>query len=166
MTPKTRNTASSLSHLGRSGEARMVDVSAKLPTQRYAKALALLIFPAGVLRKALREDAPKGGVIGTARLAGIQAAKRTAELIPLCHSLPLARVSLDFRVAGSGRLEISCEAWAEAKTGVEMEALTGVSVAALTVYDMCKALTKAIRIERIHLVEKRGGKSGTYRVAR
>lgn len=155
-----------LSHLNRKGESHMVDVGGKLPTRRYAKAEAQVVFPAGILSKVMRGDGPKGGVLGPAKIAGIQAAKRTAELIPLCHALPLDRVELHFRVASATRLEIHCEAWTEAKTGVEMEALTGVTVAALTVYDMSKALTKSIRLENIRLLEKRGGKSGPYRAGR
>lgn len=145
----------------------MVPVGEKPATKRYAKALAAVVFPQGILRRAMSPGGGrKGGILEPARLAGIQAAKRTADLIPLCHPLPIDQISLHFRVAGAARLEISCEVWAEAKTGVEMEALTGASVAALTVYDMSKALTKAIRIEGIRLLEKRGGKSGVYRAAR
>lgn len=140
----------------------MVNVSEKTSTTRHAKARALVVFPKGVWKKVEQGNGPKGGIFEPARIAGIQAAKRTWELIPLCHSLALEHVKIEFENAGPDRLAIFCETQTSAKTGVEMEALTGASVAALTVYDMCKALDKGIQIERIQLLEKSGGKSGKY----
>lgn len=160
--PSRSTKLSRLSHVDRKGDAQMVHVGGKPVTARYAKARALLEFPPGTLRRILRAGGPKGGVLGPARLAGIQAAKKTADWIPLCHALPLDRVALHFEVAGPACLQIICEVWAEAKTGVEMEALTGVTAAALTVYDMSKAVSKALSFQDIRLIEKRGGKSGDY----
>ena len=141
----------------------MVDVSAKETTLRRARARARVAFPPKVLAKVLKGEAPKGGVFGPSRLAGILAAKRTADLIPLCHPIALEHVAVDFRVRGPALLEIGCETKARGRTGVEMEALTGAAVAALTMYDMCKALARGIRIQDVALLEKSGGRSGDYR---
>lgn len=151
---------SKLSHYNDSGEARMVDVGAKTVTQRTAKAHAFVRMSAEVLA-ALPQN-PKGDPLGVARIAGILAAKRTAELIPLCHSLPLSHVDLDFTVEAGG-VRITATAATSAQTGVEMEALTAASVAALTIYDMTKALDKRIEVQDIYLLEKTGGKSGDFR---
>jgi cyclic pyranopterin phosphate synthase len=148
-----------LSHYDRSGQAHMVDVSAKLPTRREAEASAFVAMRPAVL-KALRNN-PKGDPLEVSRLAGIMAAKRTAELIPLCHPLPLAQIDVQLRLCENG-VAISSKAITTAVTGVEMEALVAASVAALTVYDMCKALDKSIAIRDIVLERKTGGKSGTY----
>ena len=151
-----------LSHYGADGTARMVDVSAKAPTRREAEAEAFVELSAAVLA-ALPQN-PKGNPLEVARFAGIQAGKRTSELIPMCHPLPLTFLNVEAEVADKGVM-IRAVAATNANTGVEMEALTAVSVAALTVYDMCKALDKGIAIRHIQLVRKTGGKSGDYRRA-
>ncbi|HJT71823.1 MAG TPA: cyclic pyranopterin monophosphate synthase MoaC [Terriglobales bacterium] len=151
--------AAKLSHYDRSGRARMVDVSAKSPTVREARASALVVMTPTVLGALSRN--PKGDPLETARLAGIMAAKKTAELIPLCHPLPLSHIDVELRQCENG-IAISSLAKTTAETGAEMEALVAASVAALTVYDMCKALDKGIEIREIVLVKKSGGKSGDY----
>ncbi len=143
-----------LNHLDEQGRASMVDVSAKPTVRRRAVARATLVAKAGTLDRVLDADLPKGDALAAARLAGILAAKRTDELIPLCHGLPLDHVEVTFRRAGPDRLEVTAAALTAARTGVEMEALTAVSIAALTLYDMAKAIDKAMRIEAVHLVEK------------
>lgn len=140
----------------------MVDVGDKAITRRRAVACATIEFPDGVMQKLLEEGAPKGSVTGVARIAGIQATKRTSELIPLCHAIPLSDVVIDFAVCGPNALQVTCAAQADAKTGVEMEALTGATVAALTIYDMCKALSRGIRIRDVVLLEKSGGRKGPW----
>ncbi|MEX1024973.1 MAG: cyclic pyranopterin monophosphate synthase MoaC [Planctomycetota bacterium] len=142
--------------------ARMVDVGGKASTRRTAKARALLRFPSGVLTRLLAAGGPKGPVQEVARTAGILAAKRTGDLIPLCHPLALDFVDVSFRALDEERLEVAAEARTDGRTGVEMEALTAASVAALTVYDMAKALDKGIVIEELALVSKTGGKSGDW----
>ena len=155
---------SKLSHLNRRGEARMVDVSAKAATEREAVAEGRVIMTAKTLDLVLSGDAKKGDVLGAARIAGIMAAKRTHELIPLCHPLPVSKIAVDIepdhKLPG---LTVRATVKVTGQTGVEMEALTAVSVACLTVYDMVKAAERGMRIEGIRLVEKRGGKSGHYR---
>jgi cyclic pyranopterin phosphate synthase len=155
-----------LTHLGRRGEARMVDVSAKADTERTAVAEGRVVMTRKTLDLVLKGDAKKGDVLGAARIAGIMAAKRTHELIPLCHPLALSKVEIeitpDAKLPG---FTVRATAKLTGKTGVEMEALTAVSVACLTIYDMVKAAERGMRIEGLHLVEKRGGKSGTYRAA-
>jgi cyclic pyranopterin phosphate synthase len=142
----------------------MVDVSGKAETPREAVARAVLTMKPATLRAVRRGNAPKGDVLGVARTAGILAAKRTADLIPLCHPLRLTRVDVRFGERGRpGELTVEARVRTVDKTGVEMEALTAVSVAALTVYDMVKALEKGVTIRRVQLVEKRGGKSGHWR---
>ena len=153
------------SHLNESGEAHMVDVSDKWETDRVAIAQSRVVLGAAVLNKVLSKDIAKGDLIATARIAGIQAAKRCSELIPLCHPLPLSKVTIDIEQFADGEkvgLEITAACKTHGKTGVEMEALTAASIAALTVYDMCKALDKGIVIEAIKLLEKQGGKSGHW----
>jgi cyclic pyranopterin monophosphate synthase len=152
-----------LSHYDRKGQARMVDVSAKSASRREAEASAFVLLKPEVL-KALPKN-PKGDPLEVARLAGIMAAKRTAELIPLCHPLPLSHIDVTMRLCENG-VAITSQVATTAATGVEMEALTAVSVAALTVYDMCKALDKGIEIQSIALERKTGGKSGDYARAR
>ena len=152
-----------LSHIGADGAARMVDVSAKPVTAREACASAILDMKAAVLDALMAGSLPKGDALATARVAGILAAKRTGEWIPLCHSLPMEWVSIDFARVDRGRLRIECRTKTAARTGVEMEALTGVAMAALTLYDMAKAADKSIVIGPIQLERKTGGKSGTYR---
>jgi len=153
-----------LTHLGARGEAHMVDVSAKPATERIAVAEGRVVMTAKTLDLVRRGDAKKGDVLGTARIAGIMAAKRTHELIPLCHPLALSQVEVD--VTPDAKLpgvKVKARVKVSGKTGVEMEALTAVSVACLTIYDMVKAVERGMRIEGIRLVEKRGGRSGHYR---
>lgn len=149
-----------LSHYDRAGRARMVDVSGKAATRREAEASAFVAIKPEVL--AAFPKNPKGDPLETARIAGIMAAKRTAELIPLCHPLPLAHVDVELRVCENG-VAITAKAATTAETGVEMEALVAASIAALTVYDMCKAADKSIEIREVVLERKSGGKSGEYR---
>jgi cyclic pyranopterin monophosphate synthase len=151
-----------LSHYDSSGRASMVDVSEKKATKREAEASAMVLMSKTVL-KALPQN-PKGDPLEVARIAGIQAAKRTSELIPMCHPLPLSHVDVDIRVCENG-VSITSRVTTMAETGVEMEALVAASVAALTVYDMCKALDKGIEIREVVLQKKSGGKSGDYRRA-
>ncbi len=153
-----------LTHLDSSGRARMVDVGEKPATERRAVACAVVRVTPATAAAVHDGDAPKGDVLGTARIAGIQAAKRTAELIPLCHPLALSFVGVEASVdPASGRIELTAEARTTGPTGVEMEALTAASVAALTVYDMVKGLERGAVIERVALVEKSGGRSGEWR---
>jgi len=149
-----------LSHYDSAGHASMVDVSGKAPTHREAEASAFVAISAAVL-KALPRN-PKGNPLEVARIAGITAAKRTAELIPMCHPLPLSFIDVTTEVCENG-VQVYSRATTTAQTGVEMEALVAASVAALTVYDMCKALDKSIAIREIVLERKSGGKSGEYR---
>jgi cyclic pyranopterin phosphate synthase len=143
----------------------MVDVTDKGATERIAVAEGRVIMRKETLDMVLQGNALKGDVLGAARLAGIMAAKRTAELIPLCHALPLTKIAVDFAPdEASHSVAITAEAKTVAQTGVEMEALTAVSVAALTLYDMLKAVDKSMRIDGIRLLEKTGGKSGRYKV--
>ncbi|MBI1963893.1 MAG: cyclic pyranopterin monophosphate synthase MoaC [Candidatus Rokubacteria bacterium] len=152
-----------LTHLSPEGAARMVDVSDKRETVREAVARALVRMRPATLRLVRRGDAPKGDVLGAARLAGIMAAKRTPQLIPLCHPLRITGVDVSFRDdVRRGELAIEARVRTVDKTGVEMEALTAAAVAALTVYDMVKAVEKGVTIARIQLVEKSGGKSGRW----
>lgn len=152
-----------LSHISETGEARMVDVSGKPDTQREARAEGRIVMARETLDLILRGDAQKGDVIGTARLAGIMAAKRTSDLIPLCHPLMLAKVEVEIAPDPSlPGLHVVCIVKVSGQTGVEMEALTGVSVACLTVYDMAKAADRGMRIENIRLLAKSGGRSGDW----
>lgn len=156
--------AFSLSHLDAQGQAQMVDVSAKAQTVRRAVAEGQVRMLKETFDAIAAGNAPKGDVLGTAKLAGIMAAKQTAQLIPLCHPLPLQKVEVQlFPDADLPGYRIRAEVKTKAETGVEMEALTAVSVAALTLYDMAKALEKTIQIEQIRLVSKSGGKSGDWR---
>src|SRR5271170_257246 len=150
-----------LSHYGKRGEVSMVDVSAKSVTTRTAVAHAFVSMTPKVLRAIRGLKNPKGNPLEVARIAGIAAAKRTAEWIPLCHPLPLTHIDVTPCLCKDG-IEIRSRVTATAQTGVEMEALVAVSCAALTVYDMCKALDKGIEITRVHLLKKSGGKSGDY----
>ena len=153
---------SSLSHFDESGASRMVDVGAKPETQRVARASAVVRMQPATLALIRDRQLAKGDVLEVARLAGIMAAKKTADLIPLCHPLPLTSVKLDFSFPSADTVWIEATAKVFARTGVEMEALTAVSVAALTVYDMCKAADRGMTIERVRLEEKDGGKSGHF----
>lgn len=156
---------SKFSHLNASGEAHMVDVSAKEDTARLATASARIVLGETVLNQIHNQTIAKGDLLATARIAGIQGAKKCSELIPLCHPLPLSKVSIDisdFSADGKVGLEVIASCTTTGKTGVEMEALTAASIAALTIYDMCKALDKGIVIQTIQLLEKQGGKSGHW----
>jgi cyclic pyranopterin monophosphate synthase len=155
-----------LSHLDDQGRARMVDVGAKPVTERECVARGALRMRAETLARIVAGDVGKGDVLATARIAGIQAAKRTPEWIPLAHVIPLDGVEVHFtpgaEAGGEARLEVEARVRAQARTGVEMEALVAVSAAALTVYDMCKAVDRGMSIEAVRLVSKRGGKSGSW----
>jgi cyclic pyranopterin monophosphate synthase len=153
---------SELTHFDEQGASRMVDVSAKPETQRLARASARLRMAPATLRLIRDKAVAKGDVREVARLAGIMAAKKTSDMIPLCHPLPLTSLTVDFAFEGDELLQITATAQVFARTGVEMEALTAASVAALTVYDMCKAVDRGMVIEQIRLEEKSGGKSGTF----
>ena len=154
---------SELTHFDEHGASRMVDTSTKEVTLRQATASALVRMAPETAALIRDRRVAKGDVLEVARLAGIMAAKRTGELIPLCHPLPLTGVTLDFAFEGDSLLRIEATARVVGRTGVEMEALTAVSVAALTVYDMCKSVDRGMAIERIRLEEKSGGRSGTFR---
>jgi cyclic pyranopterin phosphate synthase len=162
--PSTVTPLSKLSHIAASGEARMVDVSGKDDTARVALAEGCVVMAAQTLALILSGDAKKGDVLGAARIAGIMAAKRTHELIPLCHPLLLTKVSVDIAPDNAlPGLRVRAEVKTRGQTGVEMEALTAVSVACLTIYDMAKAADRGMRIEGVRLLEKSGGKSGDWR---
>lgn len=164
MARKSSKDQPALTHIDTKGEARMVDVSAKSETERIAVAEGRVVMSKATLDLIVSGNAKKGDVLGTARIAGIMAAKRTSDLIPLCHPLALSKVTVD--ITPDKKLP-GCIVQATVKvtgpTGVEMEALTAVSVACLTIYDMIKAAERGARIEGIHLLEKKGGKSGHYR---
>jgi cyclic pyranopterin phosphate synthase len=151
-----------LTHLAKGGEARMVDVSAKAATGRVAIAEGRVLMAPATLDLVLAGNAKKGDVLGAARIAGIMAAKKTHELIPLCHPLPITQVAVDIAPDKTG-LAVRATVRVTGQTGVEMEALMAVSVACLTIYDMVKAVERSMRIEGIRLIEKSGGKSGRYR---
>lgn len=151
-----------LTHFDEDGSSRMVDVGSKPITARMARAMASISMQPSTLDLIRDRQLSKGDVLGVSRLAAIMAAKRTDELIPLCHSLPLTSVEIRFSFNGDSILEIETQVETQAQTGVEMEALTAASVAALTVYDMCKAVDRGMMIENVSLLEKTGGKSGHY----
>ncbi|HQW19952.1 MAG TPA: cyclic pyranopterin monophosphate synthase MoaC [Rhodocyclaceae bacterium] len=157
---------SPLTHFDTAGQAHMVDVGEKAETRRVARAVGSILMQPETLLLIQSGSAKKGDVLGIARIAAIQATKRTADLIPLCHPLALTRVAVEFCI-DSAQQKIDCEVTAESfgRTGVEMEALTAVSIGLLTIYDMCKAVDRGMRIGEIRLVEKSGGKSGHWRGA-
>ncbi len=161
---RTPSPTEKLTHLAKTGEARMVDVSAKSPTEREAIAEARIVMTSATLDIVLKGDSKKGDVMGAARIAGIMAAKRTHNLIPLCHPLAISRVVIDiapdWHMPG---LVVTASVKVNGPTGVEMEALTAAAVACLTIYDMVKAVERSMHIEGIRLLEKSGGKSGHYR---
>jgi cyclic pyranopterin phosphate synthase len=161
-TQRPPDDAEGLTHVDAQGRARMVDVSAKPPTLRVARAAATVRLTAAVRAQLWSGQLPKGEALGVARLAGIQAAKETARLIPLCHALPLSHVGVDFEDDGADGLRITAEARTVAATGVEMEAMTAAAVAALTVYDMVKGVCRGAAIERVELLHKSGGRSGAW----
>ena len=153
-----------LTHIDRSGNASMVDVSAKPDTERIAVAVGSVAMQPETLRLVENNAFDKGDVLAVARIAGIMGAKQTSNLIPLCHPLPLSRIAVDFDLdTDTSAVRITAEAKTTGKTGVEMEALTAVSVAALTIYDMCKAVDRGMRIEGVRLTRKSGGQSGDFR---
>jgi cyclic pyranopterin phosphate synthase len=155
--------AKKLTHFDAAGRALMVDVAEKAVTHRVARASGRIAMLPATLKQIATGSAKKGDVLGVARIAAIQAAKRTADLIPLCHPIPLTKVTVDFTLATKAPA-VECTAVVETlgRTGVEMEALAAVSVGLLTIYDMCKAVDRGMRIERIGLLEKRGGRSGNW----
>jgi cyclic pyranopterin monophosphate synthase len=153
--------SSKLTHMDEGGNARMVDVSSKEPTKRSAKATAFVRMLPATLASIREANLPKGDVLSTARLAGIMGAKQTSTLIPLCHPLPLESIDVEFTLKDAG-VHIVAEARTSGKTGVEMEALTAASIAALTIYDMAKAVDRGMCVEGLRLLEKHGGKSGSW----
>ena len=153
--------ARKLTHVDSKGRSRMVDVTSKESTRRVARAEAFVNMLPSTLRLLRSNELPKGNPLETARIAGIQAAKRTSELIPLCHPLPLTHVDVSISITRGG-VRLESTASTKAETGVEMEALTAAAVAALTLYDMCKAVEKGITIDKVRLLEKSGGKSGLW----
>ena len=157
-----RKATTGLTHIDARGRARMVDVSAKAVTERVAVATATLRMQPATLRRIRTGRIAKGEVLAVARVAGVMAAKRTADLIPLCHPLPVEVASIDFTPRAAGRLQVTATVKVTGKTGVEMEALAAVMGAALTVYDMCKAVDRGMVITDVCLLEKRGGRSGTW----
>ena len=160
---KKQSVSRKLTHFDSQGQAWMVDVAGKAETQRLARASGRIVMQPATLRLIVSGAAKKGDVLGIARIAGIQASKQTATLIPLCHPLALTKVEIEFRISRKDHA-VTCLATAETlgRTGVEMEALTAASVALLTIYDMCKAVDRGMRIESLGLQEKRGGKSGVW----
>ena len=153
-----------LTHIDQSGNASMVDVSAKPDTERIAVAAGSVAMQPETLRLVADNAFDKGDVLAVARIAGIMGAKQTSSLIPLCHPLPLSRIAVDFDLdKDASAVRITAEAKTTGKTGVEMEALTAVSIAALTIYDMCKAVDRGMRIEAVRLTRKSGGRSGDFR---
>lgn len=151
-----------LTHLDTKGAARMVDVSGKPPTVRVARARAVVELTASLRRAVLDGELPKGEALGVARVAGIQAAKETGRLIPLCHPIGLSAVQVEFTPRGDCDIEVRSEVKCVGQTGVEMEAMCAASVSALTLYDMCKSVHKGIRITAVELLHKSGGSSGTW----
>ena len=160
---KKQTVTQKLTHFDTQGQAWMVDVAGKAETKRLARASGSIVMLPATLRHIIAGTAKKGDVLGIARIAGIQASKQTSTLIPLCHPLALTRVEIEFRISRREHA-VTCIATAETlgRTGVEMEALTAASVALLTIYDMCKAVDRGMRIESLGLQEKRGGKSGVW----
>ena len=157
-------TQRTLTHIDRSGNASMVDVSAKPDTERIAVAVGSVVMQPETLRLVADNAFDKGDVLAVARIAGIMGAKQTSNLIPLCHPLPLSRIAVDFDLdSDASAVHITAEAKTTGKTGVEMEALTAVSISALTIYDMCKAVDRGMRIEGVRLTRKSGGQSGDFR---
>ncbi|SET43653.1 cyclic pyranopterin monophosphate synthase MoaC [[Clostridium] polysaccharolyticum] len=155
-----------LSHFDKSGNAVMVDISGKAQTQRIAQATGKIYVGNEIMTHIKEQAIGKGDVLGVARIAGIMAVKRTPDIVPLCHSIPISRAEIDFELLTDNAIAATCTVKTEGKTGAEMEALHGVSIALLTIYDMCKAVDKNMHLEEIHLVKKTGGKSGTFEYAK
>ncbi len=158
----TNQAPAGLTHINAAGEAHMVDVTDKPITVRDAEARGKVVMKAETVRLITEDRAAKGDVLGTARIAGIMAAKRTSDIIPLCHGLPLSSVDVQFRLVDEGAVEITARVKTANRTGVEMEALTAVTVAALTIYDMCKAVDRGMTIDEVRVTYKTGGRSGTF----
>ena len=154
---------SELSHINSSGEARMVDVGQKDTTEREAVAKGRVVMKPGTLEQIRTAGLKKGDVLAVARVAGIMAAKKTPDLIPLCHPIPIDNITIEFDLSGDDSIEITATVKSTGKTGVEMEALVAASVSALTIYDMAKSIDKEMTISQIYLESKKGGKSGVYR---
>ena len=154
---------SELSHLNSSGEARMIDIGKKEDTAREAVARGRVLMKPATLEQIKTAGLKKGDVLAVARVAGIMAAKKTPDLIPLCHPIQIDNISIDFDLSGNDRIDITATAKSTGKTGVEMEAMVAASVTALTIYDMCKSVDREMTIKEIYLESKKGGKSGTYR---
>ena len=154
---------SELSHLNSSGKARMVDITEKGNTVREAVARGRVVMKQDTLEQIKTAGLKKGDVLAVARVAGIMAAKKTPDLIPLCHPIPIDNISIDFDLSGNDSVEITATAKSTGKTGVEMEAMVATAVTALTIYDMCKSVDRQMTITEIYLESKKGGKSGTYR---
>ena len=152
-----------LNHFDDQGRAQMVDIGAKASTQRMARAQGIVTMAQHTLQRIVAGDVGKGDVLGVARLAGIMGAKQTSQLIPLCHPIAISSINVDFQQLDDERLQIIATVKVAGKTGVEMEALTAVSIAGLTIYDMCKAMDREMMIGTIELVEKTGGKSGHFK---
>ena len=153
-----------LTHIDKNGKACMVDVSQKSDTDRFARASGMIFASKEVIDEISSGTVQKGDALAAAKIAGIMAAKKTSDLIPLCHPLLLSKISVDFTLCPErGAIRCACSVKLSGKTGAEMEALTGVSVALLTIYDMCKAIDKTMEISEIHLEEKSGGKSGEFK---
>lgn len=159
----SRSDGEGLTHLDATGEVHMVDVGDKLVTHRTATAQALLAADPKTIILVTSDSIRKGNVAAVAKIAGIMAAKRTSELIPLCHPIPLTSIDVSFTIPDDSHIRLEATARTDGKTGVEMEALTAVSVAALTVYDMCKSVDRGMKVVEVGLLEKSGGKSGTWR---
>ena len=161
---KGKNMENKLTHFDESGNAIMVDVSDKPVTHRTAIATGAIQVGAGIMERLTAGTVAKGDVLGVARVAGIMSVKHTSDLVPMCHPLPITKCTIDFELEKEkGIIRTFCTVKTDGKTGVEMEAMTGVSVALLTIYDMCKAMDRGMVISEIHLVEKMGGKSGHYK---
>lgn len=158
---KGKNRYGKFSHLDKKGKAKMVDVSTKLITKREAVACGIVLVQPKIIDLIQDKQIPKGDVLTTAKIAGILAAKKTHSLIPMCHPLPIEYIEIDFKLY-SDKIIVTSYVKTSAKTGVEMEALVAASIAALTIYDMCKSIDKGIIISQIKLLKKTGGKSGTY----
>ena len=154
-----------LSHLNKQGEAKMVNINKKIISNREAVAICEVKVSKEIIKLILENNIKKGDVVQLSKIAGIMGAKRTHELIPLCHNIPLSEINIDIKIlSNSAKLSIEATVKAEWKTGVEMEALTAASVAALTIYDMCKAVDRFMRIDSVQLLEKKGGKSGHWKL--
>lgn len=160
--PRKKAAAPELSHIDAQGRARMVDVGEKEVTKRVAVATATLVMKPATLKRIRSGNVAKGEVLAVARVAGIMAAKKTHDLIPLCHPLPINVAAIDFKPGKGGRLEVTATVKVSGKTGVEMEALTAVTTASLTIYDMCKAIDREMTITDVCLLEKSGGRSGRF----